>query len=435
MLGIASIGFSQSKSFTKLQVEEDLSILKDNLKTFHPNLFLYSSSEDFESFFNEIDIPENASEQEAYQIISSASSLIKDGHTMFYPDTWLISKHNLSHHFIPLKVYWDGLSLYLVENYSEVKDLKAGSKINSINGLPSSKIINRMMTGMMRDGDNIQYPIWVINNYFFEYYSYFFGCKELYTFDLEFEGSERKATVVGMLKADLLERVNGKVENKKAIYTEYDMQNKLAILTIKDWHDALLKKYYEQNFKKEITKIFEQIDKQGIEHLILDLRNNQGGDLKNSKLVLSYLLNVPFRLVEEYKVLDYGTLVNTKGPELGIHKPKSKTFDGDLYVLINGGSFSNTSIFSSVLKKHNRATFIGTETGGSEYVLAAYTKNIVLPNSKIQVEIPTKQFLIKDYSIKELSGVKADHPIELNLSSIIDKKDEQKEFAKGLITN
>ena len=45
--------------------------------------------------------------------------------------------------------------------------------------------------------------------------------------------------------------------------------------------------------------------------------------------------------------------------------PKPNNFKGKVYVLINGGSFSASSIISSNLKSTKRAIFVGEETGGA----------------------------------------------------------------------
>ncbi|HJS01584.1 MAG TPA: S41 family peptidase, partial [Flavobacterium sp.] len=69
-------------------------------------------------------------------------------------------------------------------------------------------------------------------------------------------------------------------------------------------------------------------------------------------------------------------------------KAKENRFTGKIYVLINGGSFSASSVLSTKLKGTNRATFIGEETGG-EYngTVAGLMPKIELPNSKVQVRI------------------------------------------------
>ncbi|MEN0050815.1 MAG: S41 family peptidase, partial [Bacteroidota bacterium] len=237
----------------------------------------------------------------------------------------------------------------------------------------------------------------------------------------------------GLLKADLLNKIKVHRKEEQAISLAFNNPNSTAVLTIKDWHNHIVRKYYKQHFKKEITEIFRQIQERNIKNLIIDVRDNQGGDTKNSKLLLSYLLDQPFELVEDYKVAKNGKVVDAKGPQMGWHKVRKERFKGRLFVLINGGSFSNTGIFCSVLKKYNRAIFIGEETGGSEFVICGSPKTVVLPNTKVQVDIPRLQFLIKAYKLNELSGVKPNHEIKPTIQDLINEKDVVKEFAIQLI--
>jgi len=430
-----TFSFAQTLSFTDQQLKEDLTYLKNQLLDKHPNIFIYHTKAEFQDFFEDIKLPKTATAEEAYSIIAATSAVIKDGHTLFYPDSKLITRNNEQGRFIPLTVFWDGNDLFVKDNYSANKEIKRGMKLLSINGMNTQDLIKSMLDNMMRDGNNLNYPIWVLNNYFFEYYSYFYGCPK--EFDLIVEdanGKPKDLNIKGMLKSDLLKALNSSnKQDSKGIAIDFDVDNNLAVLTIKDWHNNILRKYYKQSFKKEINKIFEQITNSKVENLIIDLRDNQGGDLINSKRLLSYLLESPFELIKEYKKVKNGKLSTAKGPQMGQHKPKSKTFKGKLFVLINGGSFSNSGIFCAALRKFDRAIFIGAETGGSEFVICSKSKMVKLPNTQIRIEIPTLQFLIKDYAKANLSGIKPDYEIQPTIQNLLEYKDVEKTFAIELI--
>ena len=73
------------------------------------------------------------------------------------------------------------------------------------------------------------------------------------------------------------------------------------------------------------------------------------------------------------------------------HKEKERNenaFMGKVYVLINGGSFSASSIIAAKLQANKRAVFVGEETGGAfNGTVAARMPIITLPNSKNKVRI------------------------------------------------
>ncbi|WP_435526032.1 S41 family peptidase [Chryseobacterium indoltheticum] len=63
--------------------------------------------------------------------------------------------------------------------------------------------------------------------------------------------------------------------------------------------------------------------------------------------------------------------------------PKENAFKGKVYLLINGGSFSASSVISSKLKFDKRVTLVGEETGGAnDGTVAGFYSYQKLPNSK-----------------------------------------------------
>ena len=83
--------------------------------------------------------------------------------------------------------------------------------------------------------------------------------------------------------------------------------------------------------------------------------------------------------------------------------------------MINGGSFSNSGIVAAALKKYKRAVFVGEETGGNNMVIAGFSKDDELPNTKVHIEIPTKQFLLDASLPLSARGTMPDFPIDQSL--------------------
>lgn len=424
----------QSRIFNKQEILEDLSFLQTQLQERHPNIEIYTGKKEFNDFFQNIVVSDSLSASEAYSTIALSNKIIKDGHTLFYPGQQYLNHNNETGLFLPVHPYWDGDKLYVLKNYSQSNKLISGHEIISINGVKSTELIKGMLNKMMRDGNNFTYPIWVLNTYFFEYYSYFYGCNNEYELVLREHEKDVHIKIKGIPKTKLFQKINDTKENsEKGISINLDKEKSTAIITIKDWHNKILRRYYKQKFKPEIKNMFKQIEHNNIENLIIDVRNNQGGDIKNSKYLLSYLLQEPFLLVEGYKKKKKGKIKNTRGSQMGTHKPFSSAFKGNLYVLTNGGSFSNTNMFCSALKRYNRATFIGEETGGSEFVICSNPKKIKLPNTEIIVELPTIQFLIKKYSKKNLHGIVPDFEVKPTIEDLIKEEDPVLEFTMELI--
>ncbi|MEN0051831.1 MAG: hypothetical protein AAF806_32495, partial [Bacteroidota bacterium] len=235
LLLLANFSIGQNQSFSKQQVREDLTYLREQLLAKHPNILIYNSKADFDTFFNNITIPTQVTTNEAYAHVASTSSIIQDGHTLFYPDYELIKSNNEKGYFIPLSVFWNGTSLFVKEYYSDDSTFIKGAKIIAINGVKSEKIIAFMLQRMMRDGNNFNYPIWVINQYFFEYYSYFYGCPKTFQILLEYQDRKQGEVILeGLLKADLLNKIKVHRKEEQAISLAFNNPNSTAVLTIKD---------------------------------------------------------------------------------------------------------------------------------------------------------------------------------------------------------
>ncbi len=172
-------------------------------------------------------------------------------------------------------------------------------------------------------------------------------------------------------------------------------------------------------------EFFEFVDSANSETVILDLRNNLGGRLNEIHYLMEYLALDEFITIEPMEsntstprtnsiwssnnkpvlivlksivtpfLYVYEKSTSKKKNGIYYHKmksskltePKENSFKGKLYVLVNGNSFSASSIISSNLQGSGRATIVGEETGGTfNGTVAGVFKPIKLPNSKLRVQ-------------------------------------------------
>jgi C-terminal processing protease CtpA/Prc len=190
----------------------------------------------------------------------------------------------------------------------------------------------------------------------------------------------------------------------------------IAILKIKNFALGKPSRFYKESFSK--LQLYKT------KTLIIDLRNNTGGSLYEIADLYSYLSDSTFVFIDPIQVVSKTTLIE-KTPfinsplwakilitpiyapytffkthkkedgnyyySISASKPKpmhKNAFKGKVYVMINGGSFSASSIISSNLKGSKRATFVGEETGGAyNGTVAGLMPTIKLPNSKVKIKI------------------------------------------------
>ena len=442
LLLLVSLQLVGQARFSEQALTDDLLFYQSKLERYHPNLYVYCSREEMDGFFDQLirSISHPLTEAEFYQSITQTSHLVRDGHTLLLPSNSFVEYHNANSRFLPLQIGINHDQLYVKMNGTPYVLLEDGTIIDRINGIASQEIIKELLDRQVRDGNNLSYSRWIIDTYFREYYSYTFGHPEVYELSYTQGDVIHNIQIPALPKDSIYQYRSHNYPNiyssglpPRGIYVDYDHSKQIALLTIKDFHTVVLKNEFSQNFRREIKSIFENIVQVKPNNLVIDLRNNQGGDIKNGVLLLSYLIHQPFKVVEEYYRMKKGKMVRCKGPSQGYHKPNKNRFTGQIYVLINGGSFSNSVIVSSCLKEHTNALFIGTETGGNPTVLAGNAKEFELPNTRIRVEIPTKQFIMTDLKRNDGNGLIPTYKVENSIQDNIHHRDKPIEYVMMLI--
>ncbi len=428
--------------FPEAMLKADLLYYQAKLEQYHPNLYLYSSKEKVDRLFDSLShsIRRPLGEAEFYQKITLSSSTIKDGHTLILPSATFVEHHNAKSNFLPLQIGLNDQKLYVKMDCTHAKHLAEGTIIDSINGLAAGFILESMLSRQVRDGENLAYAEWIIDSYFREYYSYVFGHPE--RFKIAYNKGNHSYTIQtkGLTKDSIFYYRQKNYSHffpantgNKGIFLSYPQNQQVAILTIKDFHSNVLKSEYQQKFRSAIKVIFAELIQNQVPNLVIDLRNNQGGDVENGVFLLKHLIEQPFKVVNRYQKLRKGKLGPGKGPSMGIHQPKAQVYKGQIYVLVNGGSFSNSVIVSSCLSRYSKALFVGTESGGNPNVLAGYAKDFELPNTQIKVQVPTIRFTMSSLAQNTGSGIVPNHQIEHRIENHIQQVDRQLEFSLDLI--
>ncbi|MFN8284770.1 MAG: S41 family peptidase [Chitinophagales bacterium] len=442
-----------TQQFDVAALKEDFNTWRTALEKTHANLYLYNSKERmdviFDSIYNNIKQPMTAIE--FYGYITPLVAIIKDGHNYIHPNDALVEYYNKNELFFPFHVFYStGKKLYIDMNLSGDSTIALGAEILSINSISVEKIWNELIRRQPRDGYNETYPTWILNNWFREYYSYVFGHPA--KFDLEIKTPENtiikkevaalpKEMITAARKKKYPERkmVN---ENDKAIYVQFLDSDKTAVLDIKTFSEKM-KKEYKQSFKKTITEFFEQVKNKQTQNLILDLRNNQGGAAEYGIHLVSYLLDKPFIFTKAYFAVNKlaasntdNRLRNVKNGLIDLQKPNKNNFNGNLYVLINGGSFSCSGMVCAALEVAKRAVFIGEEAGGNKSVLTSLfslkTKT-TLPNTKIICDKPDYRTILTDLSKNDGHGVFPNYLLQPTITDIIKNDDVVLDYALKMI--
>ena len=271
-------------------------------------------------------------------------------------------------------------------------------------------------------------------------------------------------------KANRLKRKKEFKDRQKYGYSILDKQKTRALTFVgKDSTVAFVKirEFSRGNYKAFYKETFTILDSLKTETLIIDLRNNFGGRLSEIANLYSYLTDKNFTFINKSEVnsriptLKYlmgdNTSVGGKifsgvlSPFLLVRdlvktskdngklyykfkyakeqEPKPLNFKGKIYVLINGNSFSASSILSTQLKGTKRATFVGEETGGAyNGTVAGLYKTYELPNTKVKANIGMLHIDSKYKIEPDGYGIKPDIEIVPTYKDRLNNRDPELEW-------
>lgn len=130
------------------------------------------------------------------------------------------------------------------------------------------------------------------------------------------------------------------------------LDNKIGLIKIVEFDEVTLKQF---------SDALDELEKDGQKGLIIDLRNNPGGQLDTVKKITEKFLPKDSMIV--YTEDKYGNK-----EELKSDTKTGKQFTKPLVVLINENSASASEIFSGVVKDYKIGTLVGTKTYGKGIV-------------------------------------------------------------------
>lgn len=475
--------FSQTTQLlTQKEAQEDLNWLRFSLEYVHPRLYKYDDKkavdQRFDSTFHAMG--SSISGLDFLSVVSKLNASVNCGHLYTIPQAELRTEV-LEKKVMPFYIKLVGNEFYLFNDCSGEDVVPSGSRIVTINGKSTAEIYPLMLSGIATDGYITTRKRRLIERYYFPHFQGFDLYYHLHvdrrgTFEIEYEdtqtGDLKKITKTGIStderKEKLLEMYGVDQEAwfkdpspSFAMVKEKDY----AVLTLsRSFHDD----HIDPDYDSLLQKAFQQLKEKNISNLILDLRNNEGGSEHQQMELISYLYDQPFKLYQnilqshiDFRPLrsiilerDTAQLLFNNDDEymrkltgdlwvnnydydknLQFQPPKSNVFEGKLYVLINGGTFSSASDLAANIRKTTDAVFIGEESGGTfEGPTGGISIVVQLPNSKIMVRIsPNIQlgFMYRKHPIGR--GVLPDHTIDYTLDDLRAGKDLEMEKALDLI--
>lgn len=446
ILGTPFFAAGQIEQFSVRELREDLAFLKMSIEKFNPALYQYNHKAEFDRLFDEIyqSIDEPLTRLEFFKAVSLLTAGAKEGHFVIGSVHNKVSKiysgfFDGTFQYLPLGLTFLDNRAYISGSHRADSTLQKGWEVLEINGEKMGRIIERLLPFIPADGDILTAKYYKLNTNFPVLYYWYIDQPANFKLKVLPTGSSSPFTVNISATNHMAmtnrpeEGIDDEYEPKKDIneFYELKLEQALAVLKLKSFNHQLIEKYRIDpgEFYKSI---FRKLADKNIKNLILDLRDNGGGSREFVRQLVPYLLKGKEEGMLYQTVSYFGQM--KKYP---IPKPKPYAFKGKLYVLINGGSFSNGSVIARFAKEFADATIIGEESGsryeGFATGSAAYVN---LPNTLIEIQIPRYWIKYGHQSRQNTSnrGVLPHYSIHYSIDEILNRKDKEIEKARALIT-
>jgi hypothetical protein len=466
----ASKNYNPNKKYPKRELQEDYILLRNILEQKHPSIYWYTSKDSMNYYFDEgyNSIQDSMTElQFGWKIIAPLTSVIHCGHTSFEMSKgW---NHFIKNKIIPsfplyLKIWKD--TMMVIGNLNRKNRLiNNGSFITSINGIKNPEMIDYMFHYLVQDGysENVNYIR--LSSDFPYFHRNIFGLYKSYEVSYTDSAGNIKNAVIPYFQP-----VSDTTKNKKPIKKrhkiKYTHQQKMefsrslqydssyALMTVNDFSKGHLRSFFRHSFR--------EIRKNKTKNLLIDIRANGGGDIINSVFLTRFLRNTSFKVADSAdatsnnvapytRYISHGFFNNIglffvthKEKDGRYHfgywerhtfKPKGKNlFNGNIYILTNGLTFSASSIFCNDVKGQHNIKLVGEETGGGWYGNSGIMiPDITLPNTKIRVRLPFFKLVQYQHIPVKGTGVLPDIFVGPNWRDILKGVDTKIEKVKEII--
>jgi hypothetical protein len=381
-------GYGQdSLKFTKAQIAGDITYFIKNASEIHPNLY-HSISE--KQLINKVDslvrsLPDSLTEFMTYRTFAEVTALINEGHTGANAPVFVKNQINDgSFNAIPFQAI-DYDNATFIGNLMIPGAKLSNLSVLSINGLTAANIFNQMTA--LKGGLSSFRKVSVIK--YFRFYLAAIGIKQPYTiFYKDVNHNTSQVTVGNMRELDYLAEISKPKDARD--YTFDVVGNATGYLNFKSMTNY-------DHFVVFCDSVFQTINQRHIRKLIVDLRENGGGNSALGMYLLNYITQKPYRMAgnserkvsqqfkdqilkpanrqlygdtyDEYLKMKNGEFWQVGGNDLVTPNIIKNRFTGSVCFLIGPYTFSSANMLAATIKDYNLAPLIGEPTGepGNDY--------------------------------------------------------------------
>lgn len=426
----------------KEEVHKEFDFLVNALINTHPNPYRGIVEKDFlqktATIKEKLQTPLTA--KEYYRLIAPFVASLNDGHTrltfpgrkLFYSTDYLfpyIVKASVNKPFLEVREHID----------SAFSQVPIGAEILAIREVSAEKIIQKIVDNTSGENKEYRLKMGADFNMFAFVFGAYYDLEEQVDVVYKYKGQiiSKEIPTVTLQKLMTIAKNRKEESNSSIVIANHalslQLESNTAIITIRYLGDI---KEFEQFLKES----FSTINATNVQKLIIDIRDNGGGNSLVGDELIKYLSSKPFRQFDQTLVkysqlqkkayADYcqkeqqycdlynyiktkqnGELETLAAKDLVIPYPIEERFKGQVYLLTSKRTFSSAMNLAQTFKYYKLGMIVGEETGG-QLVSFGDLITTYLPVTNWSLSISTKKFYTVGATDLDLHGVIPDIEIE-----------------------
>lgn len=405
---------------TKQQASFDIDALVYTISQVHPDMFATCNQGKFLSDVARVkqQLPDSISKVDLYRLAAPLVAELGDGHTslyfplndVFHRDTPRMPLSVKASPDFKIKAYWCIDSI-----------IPQGAEILSINGHSSREMLEEMMK--YASGERDFYRLERACNDFTAFFQFLYAAP---SYEVRYLPAKSKEALTARLQPISYDELKRRKPSKqtapqKPAYSFYILKEKnAAVMDFRSFYDA-------ERMKVFADSMFRTLRKENIANLIIDVRNNGGGNSTVGDTLLRYISPRPFEQMGKALVRVTPTTQRLAGskemmPGWYLFSPEAEGelisplsseeghYHGKVYLLTSHHTFSSASSFAWAFKQFGMGTVVGEESGGMN-VSFGDVLFYHLPVSGLACGISYKRFWQYGADEADIHGTLPDHAV------------------------
>ncbi|ACB76937.1 S41 family peptidase [Opitutus terrae] len=412
----------QFRAFALADLQRDFDQVQRLIETQHPQLYADRAAVQQALVDERAHLREGMNELEFYRLLAGVVRRLNCGHTALSLSSSTDTTLHAQRRLLPLAAKSIDGRLLVIRALPGLA-VPVGAEITAINSHTATAVVQQLLDGLTADGANLTRKLHSLNRQFAQLYHLLVDTSS--EFSITYLDPQTRlshsVTLNGVSETDWNALRDPEPAGADDLgSSEFASDHAVLFVRTFNYYDAA----GHTRFFAFIDNFFNEVAARRIQNVILDLRGNGGGD----PYCGSYLFQ---RLIDRAR--SYFASTSPFYTDLRVPlAPAANAFTGSLAVLIDGGCFSTTGHFSSLLSYHRIGRFIGEETGGS-FACTAANQSVTLVYTQLRFSYSTNTFTTAVSGLTPGRGIMPDLPVTPTAQDWISGNDPVKAVAQRLL--